>query len=100
MQYDGTEILYLTDESICGIQYFFVVLNTTAAAASSRTAPTAEPGCAATAAARQPVKLPSLGSAGAIATFHCSWQAVADKASILRLPGKLDCLGWSWLQMR
>ena len=30
----------------------------------------------------------------------CSWQAVVLKASILQLPGKPDCLDWSWLQIR
>ena len=60
-------------------------------------APTAEPGCAATAAAPRPLKLPSPGSAGSMAHLQCSWQAVVLKASILQLPGKPDCLDWSWL---
>ena len=55
----------------------------------------AEPRCATTAAARQPVKLSTPGSAGAMATSHCSWQAVVLKASIPQLPGKPDCLDWT-----
>ena len=67
----------------------------------ARTALTAAPRCAATTAARQPLKLPSPSSADPMATSqYCSWQAVVVKASILRIPGKLDCLDWSWLEMR